>query len=489
MAKAAPKQAVQPSSDTHRVAYSTLYQAIGKVLGIGFGVVGFALTSRVLGPEQFGALSTAVTFTSIFATFADLGLPVLHLRLLALRKTDDHGRIANLHTLRVLTTLVIMAACVVVARVFFSASYGHEVQSAILILSLGYVAVSYTQYLLAIFQEQLRTGRAALAEVVGRGVMLAAIAAAAYLGWGFDAYVWASTLGSAAAFALTYVLSLALWKPRLAWQPNLWPDLVRQALPLVLLTAFQIIYFKVDTLLLSLLSGNLEVGIYTAAYKFMDVFITFPALFTTLVLPFLARTATNPIQLRRIFTKALRAVVIVALPLAIVTAVEGDRLVVLLSGNEFTESGAVLRLLSLAVLPLFVGNLGTTAMIAIGHASAVAWLFGAAAVGGVAFYYPAIQAFGYWGAAAGTLAVEGTVALVSLVYVLRRVGGAPLKPFATTALAGAGAAAVALLVRSLPLPLALAATGAAYVLLLFVTRSVTLPEVRTALLTGRTYRV
>jgi len=480
--------AQQRDSSTRRVAYSTLYQAVGKVLGIGFGVVGFSLTSRVLGPEQFGALSTAVTFTSIFATFADLGLPVLHLRLLALRRGSDGIRIANLHTLRVLTTLVIMTLCVVVARVFFSGAYGPEVQGAILILSLGYVAVSYTQYLLAIFQEQLRTGRAALAEAIGRGVMLATIAGAAYLGWGFDAYVWASTVGSVAAFVLSYVLVLKLWRPRLSWQPHLWPDLIRQALPLVLLTAFQIVYFKVDTLLLGLLRGNHEVGIYTAAYKFMDVFITFPALFTTLVLPFLARTAANPVELRRIFTKALRAVVIVALPLAIVTAIEGDRLVVLLSGDEFNESGAVLRLLSIAVLPLFIGNLGTTAMIAIGRASAVAWLFGAVAAGGVALYFPAIQVLGYWGAAAGTIAVEGTVAVVSLVYVLRRVRGAPVAPFARTLLAGLGAGGVALLVRSLPLPAALAATAAAYALLLFATRSVALAEVQAALLTGRAYR-
>ena len=51
MAKTGQKRA----SDTRRVAYSTIYQAVGKVLGIGFGVVGSNPLQNVLdvkGSEQ-----------------------------------------------------------------------------------------------------------------------------------------------------------------------------------------------------------------------------------------------------------------------------------------------------------------------------------------------------------------------------------------------------------------------------------------------------
>src|SRR3990172_8871266 len=113
---------------THAIAKNTLYQALGKVFGIGFGLLAFAIMARYLGPEKFGAYSTAVTFVSVFGTLADLGLPVVHLRLLSLRQKDWIKRATNLHTLRLLSTVVILSVGLGVARLF---PYGPEVQRGI----------------------------------------------------------------------------------------------------------------------------------------------------------------------------------------------------------------------------------------------------------------------------------------------------------------------------------------------------------------------
>jgi O-antigen/teichoic acid export membrane protein len=447
---------------TRAVARNTLYQAIGKVLGIGFGVISFALMSRYLGPAEFGSYSTAVTFVAIFATLADLGLPVVYLRLLALRTTKTKARIANLHSLRLILTLLILGAGIVAARFF---PYDAFVQRGILIMTIGYTAVSLTQYVIAVFQEKLQTARAAFAEVLGRAGMFIVILLAVRYDLGLTTVFWASSIGSVLALVLSLILARRWSRFRLAFDPRIWPSLLRTSLPLMLMSIFSLIYFKVDTLLLSVLKTSDAVGIYSAAYKFMDVFITFPVLFTTLALPFVTRAwaARGNQHVSRIMNKSVRAILLAGLPIALVTFIEADRLVVLFSGEAFSQSGIVLRILSLAVVPLFLGNLATTALIGIGRASLTAWIFGVAAVLGTIAYLSLITNYSYFGAAWVTVVIEGSIAASALIAftLVTRVRIA-LIPLAKTLLATVAMATALALTRSLPLLPSLLIAGTVY---------------------------
>ncbi len=463
------------------IAKNTIYQAGGKVVGIGFGLLAFSLMARYLGPTDFGVYSTAVTFVSIFGTLADLGLPVLHLRLLALRKKSDLPKIFNLHGVRLLTTLFILVVGILAAQFF---PYDARIQHGILISTVGFVAVSFTQYLLPIFQEKLKTGQAAIAEVIGRASMLVIVALAVYLDLGLFTVIWGSALGSLMAFVFSYIFARTLANIKIKFEINTWPELIRLASPLIMVTIFSLIYFKIDTLLLSVLKPTADVGIYSAAYKFMDVFITFPALFTALTLPFFAR-ATGPknrARLIHIYNRSLKAILIAALPLAVITFIEAERLVVLFAGGEFNDSVAVLRILALAVLPLFLGNLGTTSLIGLGRAKNVAWFFGVAAVFGSIIYYFAIDNFTYFGAAWGTVALESFIAIAATTLIITQTKKLPdLKAILKVALAALGLALVQLLVQPLNIFISLGLGGLSYGALLLLTRVITPTEIKTLL--------
>jgi O-antigen/teichoic acid export membrane protein len=459
------------------IAKNTIYQAIGKVFGLGFGVVSFVFMSRYLGPSDFGAYSTAITFVSIFATLADLGLPVLHLRILSLRKTSDNRKLANLNSVRVVTTVSILLIGLVAARFF---PYDSAIQNGILISTIGYAAVSFTQYMLVVFQEKLATGRAAIAEVVGRGLMFGLVALAVYQDLGLYIIFWASTLGSISALILSFIFSRSLWKARLGSDVRTWPGLLKVASPLMLITIFSIVYFKIDTLLLSLLRDATAVGIYSAAYKYMDVFITFPALFTQLLLPFFTRAATPEFleRLQYLFKQTLRVILIAGIPFAILTFFEADRLVTLFSGDAYDESAVVLRILAFAVVPLFLGNLCTVILIGLGRAKLVAWFFGIAAVAGIIGYTLAIQAYGVYGAAIMTVLAETFIALASLVAVVRRSKALPkLKDILTILFAGAAMGAALYLAAPLPLMVSMLGGVTVYGVALLLTRAIRVSEI------------
>jgi O-antigen/teichoic acid export membrane protein len=459
------------------IAKNTLYQAVGKVFGLGFGVVSFVFMSRYLGPSDFGAYSTAITFVSIFATLADLGLPVLHLRILALRKTSDRRKLANLNSLRIVSTIVILLIGIIVARFF---PYGSAIQNGILISTVGYAAVSFTQYILVVFQERLATGRAAIAEVVGRGLMFGLVALAVYQDLGLYLVFWASTLGSISAFILSLFFSRTIWKARLASDVRTWPSLLKVASPLMFITLFSIVYFKIDTLLLSLLRDATAVGIYSAAYKYMDVFITFPALFTQLLLPFFTRAATPELleRLQYLFKQTLRVILIGGIPFAVLTFFEADRLVTLFSGDAYDESAVVLRILAFAVVPLFLGNLCTVILIGLGRAKLVAYFFGIAAVIGIVGYTLAIQAYGVYGAAIMTVIAETFIALASFIAVSRHSRALPqLRAILTILFAGTAMGVALYFAAPLPLIVSMLLAVLVYGVALLLTRAIRMSEI------------
>lgn len=66
-------------------------------------------------------------------------------------------------------------------------------------------------------------------------------------------------------------------------------QLLRGSLPYGLLGIMGLIYFKIDTLMLSYLKGSEQTGLYGAAYKFLEAIIFVPSAFSAASFPFLAK--------------------------------------------------------------------------------------------------------------------------------------------------------------------------------------------------------
>lgn len=65
--------------------------------------------------------------------------------------------------------------------------------------------------------------------------------------------------------------------------------LLRGSFPYGLLGIMGLIYFKIDTLMLSYLKGSEQAGLYGAAYKFLEAIIFVPSVFSAVSFPFLAK--------------------------------------------------------------------------------------------------------------------------------------------------------------------------------------------------------
>ncbi|MDP2587157.1 MAG: flippase [bacterium] len=405
-------------SRVRAVLQNTVYQGAARTVGVITGLITFALLTRYLGPERFGDYSIALTYTGVLAAIAELGMPVLLLKILSLHRRSDAAVIANLNSLRIFASLIVFLAGVGLAQLL---PYAQDVKLGIAIASIGFIFLNFTQYIGVVFQERLKTHLSGLADSIGRLLVLAAtfigLERNAPLSW----YFWAFVVGSLATFGGTYFLSRDLFSLKLKLRLRAWGPLLRQALPLMLISLFSLVYFKVDTLILSLLDSSYVVGVYSAAYKYIDVFITIPAIFGALALPFFTRSTEHREEQRfgRQFERSLRLILMSGGLLAAVTFVEADRFITIFSGTAYAESIIILRILALAILPLFLGSLCSTALIARNKSYIVAWIFGSTAVISLVLYVAAIDRFSLYGAAVSTVMVETAIAVATITALLR----------------------------------------------------------------------
>jgi O-antigen/teichoic acid export membrane protein len=169
-------------------------------------------------------------------------------------------------------------------------------------------------------------------------------------------------------------------------------------------------YFRIDSVLLGLLRGNEDVGVYNVAHRIMEGTLIVPAIVATVVYPRIARSAGDSPALRWT-TLALGTL---GIAVSVVFVFGGERLVAAIYGAEHEASGAALSVLALAIAPAYAGAVLTQALIATDRQGSYLRLALLALVLNVALNLALIPGFGTMGAAAAAVATELAVAAMAV---------------------------------------------------------------------------
>ncbi|MBI4779592.1 polysaccharide biosynthesis C-terminal domain-containing protein, partial [Candidatus Falkowbacteria bacterium] len=191
--------------------------------------------------------------------------------------------------------------------------------------------------------------------------------------------------------------------------------------PLGLTIFFNLIYLRADIFILSLLKSQADVGIYGATYKIIDVLTTLPFMFAGLILPILtAEWASQNFQkFNRVLQKSFDIMIIIAVPLIIGAQLTARPLMALIAGENFAQSGHLLKILILAIGFIFIGCLLAHAVIAIDKQKNIIGAYVFTAITSLAGYLIFIPRFSYYGAAWVTVYSEFAIALFSFYIVIK----------------------------------------------------------------------
>jgi len=423
-----------------QVARNTIVQTAAKFVATGLGLAAVAIITRYLGLVGFGQYTTIVTFASFFAVAADMGITLITAQMLAVPGADQKKIIGNLFALRLISAAVFLGAAPLVVWFF---PYDPIIKKGVAIAALTFFFSALNQVPVGLFQKNLRMEKAAVAEVAGRVLLVVAVAAAARFGFGLIGVMASGALASGFNFLLHYLFSAEFVRLTLRFDKEVWLAIARKSWPLALTIALNLIYLKTDTLILSLVKSQAEVGVYGAAYRVIDVVITVPFMsfmFAGLVLPIItaewARQRTE--KFKSIMQRSFDAMAVLAVPLVVGAQFTAEPLMKLVAGDDFGASGGALRVLSAAAAAIFLGSAFTHGVIAIDKQKKIIGAYAFVGVTAVLGYLIFIPKYSYFGAAWVTVYSEAAVAAASAFLVWKYAKFSPsLKVFAKSAAASA----------------------------------------------------
>jgi O-antigen/teichoic acid export membrane protein len=374
---------------------------------------------RWLGAEELGRYAYVIAFAFPFGAVADFGLAAFAIRELSAdpsRATDDVA------TLRwaLLVLSVPAAAAMVVAAAMTGMAGPSQMALAAAGLSMVMSSLATPHVVLLTAREQLgrlstyRVASSAAASLVTVAVLLAGGTTVHLL------------CGAAVVQLVMLFLARALSGAKLgARRPSratvaAASSMIVRAVPFGVLMVVFALYYRIDMLMLEWMRGSEEVGMYAAAYRFIDVVIVLAA---SLGAPFYPRFSglvrSDLSGARALLESVWRPFLALALPLSVGAYLVADEITVLLWGSQFAAAGGILRVLAWAAVPLVWVYVANQALQAANRVWTLAAVYAAGAVLNVALNLLLIPRHGAQGAAVATLICEWAV-LAAIVTLLRR---------------------------------------------------------------------
>jgi len=415
---------------TQRVAYNTAVQIVAKVITTLLSLVLIAALTRYLGVSGYGEYTTIFAYTQFFAVFSDFGFFWFFLREISKPEANTEKIASNVLTFRTLVAIGIFTAGFLLG--LFIPQY-HDIRYGIGIIAGAAFWMSLNGTYVGIFQSKLRMDKAALTDIIGRLVILGIVLFQIKAGVNLTQILWAYFLGNFANFAINALLGRMYVKIRPAFDTKYWKYIFWECLPISIVSILSVIYFKIDTVILSLLKSSTDVGIYGPPYKVLEILILFPAIFMGNVFPIFVRYFySKDERIKSAYQRSFDFLLIAAVPIVVGVVFTAKRIIQIIAGGEFVQahtippvfglpatSATALQILIIAVGISFISHIFGYMVIAIGKQTKLIWPNAAMVVFNIGMNLLLIPKISYIGAAIVTVLTEILV-VASYYFVMRQ---------------------------------------------------------------------
>ncbi|MDI9617633.1 flippase [Methanothermobacter sp.] len=357
--------------------------------------------ARYLGKEGFGILSAALALTGIFSILADLGMGTYITREIA----RDPGRARELASAG-LGNRLILSLIVLVMIILLPVTGIYRGSAAAVIMFIGgYMLVNaFSSFFNSMFQGFQRMEYQTIWNILNSFFILIGVLSVIWLG-GSVVHVAIAYL-IAAILSLTYsvlIFTGRFFKPGVAFSC----ELIRKGLPFGITSVFYLIYFWIDSVMLSFMKGDVSVGLYSAPYRLLTVISSLYTVYLLAVFPIMSRFhVESSDSLRLTYRKSLKYLLILAIPLISMVFTLAGPIIELIFSSEYLDSVPALRILITATTFMFVNGITSNLLGSADRQDTVTRVTGAGALFNVTVNLILIPRFDFVGASAATVMTE-----------------------------------------------------------------------------------
>ena len=318
---------------------------------------------NVVGPEDYGFYFSVFNFSFLFFIFLDLGITNFNNRNIAQNNQLLTKHLAGIGTIKLILGLLYG---IIIFAVGYVIGYRGEQLKLLFWVGFNQFLLSFLLYLRSNISGLLLFVVDSFLSILDRVLMIVIVGVLLWTGvahgrFNIEWFVYSQT----AAYLITVLIALGVvlthaGKLRFSWNPAFFVMIIKKSLPFALLVLLMSFYNRVDPVFLERLipgkEGDLQSGIYSAAFRLLDAGQNFAYLFSVLLLPLFSKMLKEKQAIGRLLRLSFSIIISGSLVIA-VTAYFFDmelmRLMYVRHGvetaadfqNRIAESASVFRVL------------------------------------------------------------------------------------------------------------------------------------------------
>ena len=337
------------TSTGQTILKNSFWLFIGELINKGLLFLIIILIARFFGASGLGDFTFAISIATFFLIFADFGLSTLTIREISRNKSLANNYINNVAIIKLLLSFITISL-IYIATLYMGKS--PEINSLIYIFGFYVIINSFNEFLKSFFRAFEKMEYEAYSKII-QGISLFIIVLYILLTKGSLVLVAFSYVISA-IISLVFILILIskrLFKININYDFSQWKSILRNSWPFALSIIFSSIYFNIDSVLISFLRNNTELGIYAVAYSIIAAFYVLPNILANAYFPKLSiYHAEKSDKIHIILKTFVKKITIIVLPIGILLLFLSPVFIPLLYGNEFIDSIFILQILIVALV-------------------------------------------------------------------------------------------------------------------------------------------
>lgn len=399
---------------------NTFFVSLGQGVQLLLALLLMPFAARFLGDADFGRYSLASTLMFFVFLANDLGLNTWLTREAA-RARDSSGRLLA-RVLGIKLAAVPVAYGLLLAFLALS-GFDEVTRRAVEIFAVYGIVSSLGQAFTAIFRAHERMHFETLVVVTEKLLITGLGLFVLVRRFGVEEFSAVFPLAGFVSAALAaYLVWKRFFRPVVAFDTRAWPATLGASVAFGVSIFLATVYNKIDVVMLSMMQSVAVVGWYSAAYKLLAFTNVVPNIAATVLFPRLSvYSKAGREQLSELFGQAILYLSALAVPMIPGGILLAPGIIHTVFGAEYVQAVPALQILVVAAGILFL-NIFLASLY--GAANFQTKLVGIQTLGlilNVGLNWILIPRFAHLGAAAATVATEGTIFVVTITLAVRRI--------------------------------------------------------------------
>lgn len=362
-----------------------------------------------LGPANFGKYSFAFAFVYFFSFIPDLGINQILVREAAKDEKIMDKLIGNATIVKSLLSIIAFLLCCLAISI---TDYPFSTKKAVFIAAIGLLSTSLTGFAI-VYEVKLRMDYSILFSVTDRLFLLLSVLLIVWYNPSLNLFIGATIAADVINYILMAIFSKHFLAPKFKIDYNLVKKIMLEALPIAISSVFVMIYFRIDTVMLSLLTNDTEVGFYSAAYRLTEALTFIPSILITSTYPIMSKYFNEKNEaFSYIYVKSFKILFALGLIIGTVVTFLAEDIILKIYGSQYYGSVIALQILIWATTVMFVNQIVISTYVSSGNQNVMAKMSFIAAVFNIGLNLLLIPSYSYIGASIATFFTE----LIIMVY-------------------------------------------------------------------------